>query len=356
MKKIDPDSPINRQYVTEPREGTKQRPPRTWSSASPAKTPQASLLVPVHPSISTKSTRAQGTTWSGIDWSESKKVSPAAITSSAGLLSPSFVSLSQPPTSPVDSRSKPWTKSASPLLKEDISSEEKLEEFLADVEGKMLESSSVKTPANISLMTPPPTLRGVSTISTPTSGQALSSTTKNTPVRTMRISPSPQKFGPSPRKGEGELPPPMSMEQATESFQKLGVYPQIEQWKDQIRQWFSKDLLNPLVSKVDGSHTQVTQAAAKLGLSINVSRIGGTTSDNVGSSQTTDPLTREWACTFSPDEDALLHQLRAYVVQIRDASPSKISSFLSPLHVCCSYMTLVILIISMVMIVFNNSL
>ena len=284
-------------------------------------------MVPVHPSISTKSTRAQGTTWSGIDWSESKKVSPAAVTSSSGLVSPSFVSLSQPPTSPVDSRSKPWTKSASPLLKEDISSEEKLEEFLADVEGKMLESSSVKMPANISLMTPPPTLRGVSTISTPTSGQALSSTTKNTPVRTMRISPSPQKFGPSPRKGEGELPSPMSMEQATESFQKLGVYPQIEQWRDQIRQWFSKDLLNPLVSKIDGSHIQVTQAAAKLGLSINVSRIGGTTSDNVGSSQTTDPLTREWACTFSPDEDALLHQLRAYVVQIRDASPSKISMF-----------------------------
>jgi hypothetical protein len=228
----------------------------------------------------------------------------------------------------VDTRLKPWSKSASPLLKDDISSEEKLEEFLADVEGKMLESSSMKTPPSITLMTPPPTVRGVSTISTPTSGQALSSTTKATPIRPMRISPSPQKFGPSPRKGEGELPSPMSMEQATEAFHKLGIYPQIEQWRDQIRQWFSKDLLNPLVLKIDSSHVQVMQAAAKLGLSISVGRIGGASSDSVGLSQVTDPPPQDWGGTFPPDEDAQLHQLRAYLVQIRDASPSKVSMFL----------------------------
>lgn len=305
--------------------GARHRPPRTQSSASPSATSQSSLLVPVHQSISAKSGRGSGKSmpsWAGLERRDSNKVSPIAG-GSAIKQSPPYVSLTQNQTSPVDAHLSPWAKHASPLLKEDITSEEKLEEFLADVEDKMVEST-VKSPTTVqTLLTPPPTLRGVS-ITTPTSGPTPSSTSKGTPVRALRISPSPQKFGPSPRKGEGDLPPPMSMEQAAEAFQKLGVSPQIEQWRDQIRQWFSKDLLNPLVLKIDLSHLQVMQAAAKLGISINVSPVGGSKSDAAGPSQSAagDVPALEWVSAFSPDEDALLHQLRVYLVQARDAPPT----------------------------------
>lgn len=216
-------------------------------------------------------------------------------------------------------------KHTSPLLKEEITSEEKLEEFLADVEDRMVEAT-VKNPTTSQiLLTPPPTLRGVGSTTptlTPTSASC-SSTPKSTPIRTVRLSPTSQKFGTSPRKGEGDLPLPMSIEQATEAFQKLGVYPQIEHWRDHIRQWFSKDLLNPLVLKLDSSHIQVMQAAAKLGVSINVHPVGGSKTDIVGVSQSPiDAAAQDWLTAFAPDEDALLHQLRAYLVQARDAPPT----------------------------------
>eukprot|EP00250_Pteridium_aquilinum_P017111 c23458_g1_i3 orf=864-2675(+) len=293
------------------------RPPRMRSSASPS---QASLLVPVHLSVSAKhglGTNSTISSWAGVDWGDASKVSPGA-----SMQSPPYVCLTQSQISPVDSHLSPWKKHASPHLNDDITSEQKLEEFLADVDDKLVESS-VKIPTVVqTLLTPPPTLRGVS-ITTPTSGQAPSSASKGTPVRALRISPSPQKFGPSPRKGEGDLPPPMSLEHAVEAFEKLGVYPQIEQWRDQIRQWFSKDLLNSLVLKIDLSHLQVMQAAAKLGISINVSPIGGGKSDTAGTSQSgVETPAQDWVATFSPDEDALLHQLRVYLLQARDAPPT----------------------------------
>lgn len=299
----------------------RHRPPRTRTSASPSKT---SLLVPVHSSVSAKNGRGSNistSAWTGVDWGEAGKVSPVG-----SMQSPPYVCLTQNQTSPVDSHLSPWAKHASPLLKDDISSQQKLEEFLADVDDKLVESS-VKIPNTVqTLLTPPPTLRGVS-ITTPTSGQTPSSASKGTPVRALRISPSPQKFGPSPRKGEGDLPPPMSPEHAIEAFEKLGIYPQIEQWRDQLRQWFSKDLLNSLVLKIDLSHLQVMQAAAKLGISINVSPVGGSKIDTAGTSQSSvDTPAQDWVSTFSPDEDALLHQLRVYLVQARDAPPTPQSS------------------------------
>lgn len=313
----------------------RHRPPRTRTSASPS---QTSLLVPVHSSVSAKNGRGSNistSAWTGVDWGEAGKVSPVG-----SMQSPPYVCLTQNQTSPVDSHLSPWAKHASPLLKDDISSQQKLEEFLADVDDKLVESS-VKIPNTVqTLLTPPPTLRGVS-ITTPTSGQTPSSASKGTPVRALRISPSPQKFGPSPRKGEGDLPPPMSPEHAIEAFEKLGIYPQIEQWRDQLRQWFSKDLLNSLVLKIDLSHLQVMQAAAKLGISINVSPVGGSKIDTAGTSQSSvDTPAQDWVSTFSPDEDALLHQLRVYLVQARDAPPSKLGLCVHVLsivrkHVAC---------------------
>ena len=66
-----------------------------------------------------------------------------------------------------------------------------------------------------------------------------------------------QKYSTPPKKGEGELPPPMSLEQAVDAFENLGVYPEIEQWRNNLRQWFSSVLMSPLVEKIKSSHIQV---------------------------------------------------------------------------------------------------
>jgi hypothetical protein len=66
--------------------------------------------------------------------------------------------------------------------------------------------------------------------------------------------PSSQKFSTPPKKRVGELPPPMSMEEAIEAFELLGIYPQIEQWRDRLRQQFSSVLLNPFLKKIETNH------------------------------------------------------------------------------------------------------
>ena len=71
------------------------------------------------------------------------------------------------------------------------------------------------------------------------------------------MSPGSQKFSTPPKKGEGDLPRPMSMEESIEAFEHLGIYPLIEQWRDRLRQWFSSVLLNPLLKKIEMSHIQV---------------------------------------------------------------------------------------------------
>jgi hypothetical protein len=60
---------------------------------------------------------------------------------------------------------------------------------------------------------------------------------------------------------------------------------------------------------------KVMAAAAKLGLSIAVSQVGGKQQKSVPVSG------EEWLSTLSPEEDALLNQLRALLLEARDAPP-----------------------------------
>jgi hypothetical protein len=107
--------------------------------------------------------------------------------------------------------------------------------------------------------TPPATITGfgiASPVSVTTS--TTPGATRSTPLRPVRMSPgSHQKYSTPPKKGEGEFPPPMSLEQAVDAFENLGVYPEIEQWRNNLRQWFSSVLMNPLLQKIKSSHTQV---------------------------------------------------------------------------------------------------
>uniref|UniRef100_A0A803M7Y3 Transmembrane protein 209 n=1 Tax=Chenopodium quinoa TaxID=63459 RepID=A0A803M7Y3_CHEQI len=216
--------------------------------------------------------------------------------------------------------STPWSnKRASPAR--EILTEDELEHFLADVDKKITESAE-------KLATPPPTRSGFS-ISSPStiSGSAnTSGTTRTTPLRPVRMSPSSQKFNTPPKKGEADIPTPLSMEEMTEAFEHLGIYPQIEGWRDHLRQWFSSVLLTPLLSKIENSHNKVMQAAAKLGISITVTSVG---SDSSGAeAPRMSPLDRakEWQPAFSTDEDGLLHQLRAYLVQALDSSTQNVGT------------------------------
>lgn len=62
------------------------------------------------------------------------------------------------------------------------------------------------------------------------------------------------------------------------------------------------------------------QAAAKLGISIRVTSVGSDSSDTGAPTMSPSDRAKEWQPAFSPDEDGLLHQLRAYLVQALDAS------------------------------------
>ncbi|CAA6656880.1 unnamed protein product [Spirodela intermedia] len=153
---------------------------------------------------------------------------------------------------PVPSPATPPRLKQSSVSGKGISTEEMLEQFLVDVDKRMTESAT-KT------VTPPPTTGGFGIIS-PSSVTTPGTTpgaTRSTPLRAARMSPgSHQKYSTPPKKGEGELPSPMSMEQTVEALESLGIYPYIEQWRDNLRQWFSSVLLNPLVDKIETSHIQ----------------------------------------------------------------------------------------------------
>ncbi|KAH9323129.1 hypothetical protein KI387_017768 [Taxus chinensis] len=315
--------------------GSRQKPPRSRqrSNSSPS-----TLLAPVHKSAS-RSLCGLGpgqSQWTGLERRDVGigKVlsfpSPVANRSPGSqgtpYISASPISQISGQTSP--SRDKhlmtPWSKQRSSLTKDDIPTEEKLQEFLADVEEKMKESASKTTsPLNQALATPSPTIRGVGS-SSPGSvaSGSISGTPRTTPLRSVRLSPSTQKFSTSPKKGEGDLPPPMSMEQSIEAFQNLGVYPHIEQWRDRLRQWFSEVLLNPLVQKISISHIQVMQATAKLGIPLTITQVGNNIPDSgVSAATSSDNTANEWHTTYTLDEDSVLHQLRATLIQARDAPP-----------------------------------
>ncbi|KAJ4952921.1 hypothetical protein NE237_029753 [Protea cynaroides] len=133
-----------------------------------------------------------------------------------------------------------------------------------------------------------------------------------------------QKFSTPPKKGEGDLPMPMSMEESIEAIQNLGTYPHIEQWWDRLRQWFSSIMLNPLLNKIETSHTQVMQSAVRLGITITVNQVGsGSPSTAVSTIVSPIDGSKEWQPAFKLDEDGMLHQLHATLVQAIDASMSK---------------------------------
>ncbi|CAA0823179.1 Unknown protein [Striga hermonthica] len=215
----------------------------------------------------------------------------------------------------------PWSKKRPPFHKE-IATEEDLKRFLADVDEKISETIS-------KLGTPPPTVNGFSMASpnTMVSSVNTSGATRSTPLRPVRMSPGSQKFTTPPKKGELDLPPPMSIEESIEAFEKLGVYPHIEQWRDRLRQWFSSVVLNPLLTKIETSHLKVIEAAAKLNISITLSQVGSDTLTTPTANVSQMERTNEWKPSFAVDEDGLLHQLRATLIQVLDASKLPSSNF-----------------------------
>ncbi|KAL0418183.1 UNVERIFIED_CONTAM: Transmembrane protein [Sesamum radiatum] len=222
----------------------------------------------------------------------------------------------------------PWSNKR-PAFHKEIATEEDLENFLADVDEKISETAS-------KLATPPPSISGFGMTSPNTIASSVntSGTTRSTPLRPVRMSPGSQKFTTPPKKGEGDLPPPMSMEESVEAFERLGIYPHIEQWRDCLRQWFSAVVLNPLLNKIETSHLKVIEAAAKLNIPISISQVGSD-SPSTPTIANASPIERnnEWKPAFAIDEDGLLHQLRASLVQALDASKLPTSNFQqSPQH------------------------
>ncbi|KAL4576917.1 hypothetical protein LXL04_013018 [Taraxacum kok-saghyz] len=198
--------------------------------------------------------------------------------------------------------STPWSGKRSSSTRE-ISTEKQLETFLADFDEKFSMSAGKMT-------TPPPTISSFG-ISSPNSN----STTRSTPLRPVRMSPGSQIFSTPPKKGEGDLPPPMSMEESIDGFTRLGIYPQIEEWRDHLRQWFSSFLLNPLLAKIETSHLKVMEAAANIGVSITVSKIGIDKSLMGVTASVSNEGINEWQPAYTLDEEGLIGQLRVTLLQ-----------------------------------------
>ncbi|EEE58847.1 hypothetical protein OsJ_10435 [Oryza sativa Japonica Group] len=193
------------------------------------------------------------------------------------------ISPSTPLQKPISSPSTPWSRKSSGSAK-GIQTEAMLEQFLAGLD----ENIDTITDSASKIATPPATITSfgaaspVSVItSTTPSGAA-----RSTPLRAVRMSPgSHQKYSTPPKKGEGELPPPMSLEQAVNAFENLGV----------------------------------KQTTATVGASVTVSQVGSdlpSTTAPVGLS----PLggTKDWQPTITVDEDGILNQLRTALLHSRD--------------------------------------
>ncbi|KAL2488853.1 Cytochrome [Forsythia ovata] len=305
-------------------ESSKKPPKSRISSPSPS-----NVLVPLHQPItgSNPSSRMSGDKSSTNGWSKIHSFSSP----SKSPVSPSLYLVPAPSSrSPSIQNSPgsdqfiatPWSNKR-PAFHKEITTEEELEFFLADVDEKITETAT-------KLATPPPSINGfgVSSPNAITSSVNTSGNKRSTPLRPVRMSPGSQKFTTPPKKGEGDLPTPMSMEESIEAFQHLGIYPHIEQWRDCLRQWFSSVLLNPLLSKIDTSHIKVMDAAAKLGITITISQVGSGTPSTT-TTATVSPIERtgEWLPAFALDEDGLLHQLRATLVQALDISKLPLSNF-----------------------------
>lgn len=292
------------------------------SSASPS-----SLLFPLHQPMLNSSRSSRGSSDKSNSSGGSKFHSFSTPTKSPA--SQSLFLMNVPATQslsvsnspgPDQLAASPWSNKRASSTKE-ITTEEEFEQFLADIDEKISESAS-------KLATPPPTSNGfgIATPNTMSSSTNTSGTTRSTPLRPVRMSPGSQKFSTPPKKGEGDLPPPMSMEESIQAYEHLGIYPEIEQWRDHLRQWFSSVLLNPLLTKIENSHIKVMQAAAKLNISVTISQVG-TDLPSSGTTTAASPMkrTNDWQPAVSVDEEGLLHQLRAALVQALDASMPKLT-------------------------------
>ncbi|XP_057483136.1 uncharacterized protein LOC130769894 [Actinidia eriantha] len=297
-------------------------PLKTPSKTKLSSAPSEDVLVPLHQPVTSSNRSSQlnsgkSNTTSGSTLSRSSgSPSPLYLVHAAGSQLPS----AQTPPGFDQLVATPWSSKRASSGK-GITTEEELEQFLADVDDRIFESAG-------KWATPPPTISGFGMASPNTIATSANSsgTTRSTPLRPVRMSPGSQKFSTPPKKREGDLPPPMSVEESIKAFENVGIYPQIEQWRDRLRQWFSSVLLNPLLNKIDTSHIQVMQEAAKLGISVTVSKVGNDL-PSTGSPATVSPVERpnEWQPTITLDEDSLLHQLRATLVQALDTSTSKFS-------------------------------
>lgn len=288
-----------------------KEPPKSKANTSPSNT-----LVPLHQPFmgsghttrinSDKSTAGSGNKMHSFSTSSKPPASPSVY------LVPSQSPNVKTPPGLDQYVSTPWSSKRASSTRE-ISTEKQLETFLADFDEKFSMSAG-------KIVTPPPTISGlgISSPSTNTSG-----TTRSTPLRPVRMSPGSQKFSTPPKKGEGDLPPPMSMEESIDAFERLGVYPQIEQWRDHLRQWFSSVLLNPLLAKIETSHIKVMEAAAKLGISVTISKVGLDSTVGATATVSSNDRNNDWQPAYTLDEEGLLLQLRTTLVQTLDASMSK---------------------------------
>ncbi|KAK6144429.1 hypothetical protein DH2020_021249 [Rehmannia glutinosa] len=309
-------------------ESSKKPPKSRISSPSPS-----NVLVPLHQSITGpdhlyrlsggKSSTSSGSKIHSFTTPSKSPASPSMyLVPTTSMHSP--VPLPSLQASPGSDQliATPWSNKR-PAFHKEIATEEDLERFLADVDEKISETVS-------KFGTPSPSINGfgVTSPNTIVSSVNTSGTTRSTPLRPVRMSPGSQKFTTPPKKGEGDLPPPMSMEESIEAFERLGIYPHIEQWRDCLRQWFSAVLLNPLLRKIETSHLKVIEAAAKLNISISLSQIGCDTPSTPTTANVSQiERTNEWKSAFAVDEDGLLHQLRATLVQVLDASKLPTSNF-----------------------------
>ncbi|CAL0329094.1 unnamed protein product [Lupinus luteus] len=299
-----------------------KKPPRSKPHSA-----SSELLVPLHQPIQSpnrssridadSSNSNRGALARSISTTPSRSPGSSSLYLASGVISsPSSVQNSAGMDSVVSS---PWSNRRASFANK-ITSVQKLEQFLAEVDERITESAG-------KLSTPPPTIPGFG-IASPvavTGSASTSGATRLTPLRPVRMSPGSQKFKTPPKKGEGELPPPMSMEESVAAFEDLGVYPQIEQWRDHLRQWFSSVLLSPFLNKIETSHIQVMQAAAKLGVSITISQLGNDTPPT-GTPDTLPAIgkTQEWQPTLNLNEDGLLRQLHSTLVQAIEAAKSRL--------------------------------
>lgn len=264
-------------------------PPKSKPNTSPFNT-----LIPIH------QTHINNDKSSGKKMHSFSTPSKPPVSPSVYLISSQSPNMKTPPS--VDNYiSTPWSSKRSSSTRE-ISTERQLETFLADFDEKFSMSAGKIT-------TPPPTISGFG-ISSPSSN----STTRSTPLRPVRMSPGSKNFSTPPKKGEADLPPPMSMEESIDAFARLGIYPQIEEWRDLLRQWFSSVLLNPLLAKIETSHLKVMEATAKIGITITISKIG--VDSSTGATATiSNERNDNWQPAYTLDEEGLISQLRTTLLQ-----------------------------------------